>query len=90
MSKVKIVKRHKPKLYDYKPAERFAVVRKLPANRRYYCNFKMLYTDKAAAQTEALRLAKETGAAFYVIEVQSVTTNVLFVSEKDEQATIAD
>ncbi len=75
MTQQKIKVKRKSKLYEYMKTERFAVVRKLEKNRRYYCNFRMIYDDKTAAETEALRLANEAGGQFYVIEIQGITTD---------------
>jgi hypothetical protein len=61
-----------PTVWPYKPAERFAVVRKLAANKRYYCNFRVLYQTKEEAEQEASRLKQTCHADFYVIEIQSI------------------
>ena len=71
--KIKVIK--KSKMHEFGKPERFAVVRKHKEARRYYCNFKMLYADKSEAETEALRLANTGGGQFYVIEVQSISSN---------------
>ncbi len=64
--------RTKSKIFEYVSPERFAVVRKLPGNKRYYSNFHKLYTEKADAETEAKRLAIALNADCYVIEIQSI------------------
>lgn len=68
--------------YEYTKAERFAVVRKLVENKRYYCNFKVLYETKEAALAEALRMAGSHGGRFYVIEIQSITNSKVIVKAK--------
>lgn len=66
----------KAKLFDYTKAERFAVVRKQAKNRRYYCNFRVLHTDKDEAIAVALKMSKEVGGQYYVVEIQHSTSHL--------------
>lgn len=69
MKKIKVKKL--PRIYPNEHKERFAVVRKLKENRRYYCNFRILYETREEAETEAKRMCDEHKQIFFVIEVQS-------------------
>lgn len=59
-------------IFDYAKTARFGVIRKLPRNERFRCDFKHLHETRELAEAEALRLARKHGAKFYVVEIQRI------------------
>ncbi len=77
----------KASIFDYTKTQRFAVVRKLEKNRRAYCNFRVLYTERAEAEKEAVRLARlGRHGEFYVIEIQRIAVPRSHSHSKTETA----
>lgn len=65
------------KISPYYNRPKYAVVRKLKEDSRFYCNFKVLYKTIEEAEAEAYRLSIEHKKTFYVIKIVGITNRVV-------------
>ena len=64
----------KAEVFDYTKTARFGVVRKLPYNQRFRCDFKYLHETRELAEAQAIKLTDKYKDKFYVVEIQRIAS----------------